>query len=73
MQKHALPLLFSLALLPALHAEDWPQWRGPNRDGVWQVDGVLERLPQGQLEAEWSVDIGPGYLGPDVRAWISGP
>ncbi|MEC8557140.1 MAG: PQQ-binding-like beta-propeller repeat protein [Planctomycetota bacterium] len=66
MQKHALPLLFSLALLPALHAEDWPQWRGPNRDGVWQVDGVLERLPQGQLEAEWSVDIGPGYNGPTV-------
>jgi hypothetical protein len=25
-----------LLLLPAaLRAEDWPQWRGPNRDGVW--------------------------------------
>ncbi|MEM7477081.1 MAG: PQQ-binding-like beta-propeller repeat protein [Planctomycetota bacterium] len=47
-------------------AEDWPQWRGPNRDGVWQVEGVLDELPQGQLDLEWSVEIGPGYNGPTV-------
>jgi hypothetical protein len=29
-------------LLPAaLRADDWPQWRGPGRDGVWRETGLL--------------------------------
>ncbi len=47
-------------------AEDWAQWRGPGRDGVWQVEGVVDQLPEGQLPLTWSVDIGPGYCGPTV-------
>ncbi len=47
-------------------AEDWPQWRGPGRDGVWQAEGLVDELPDGQLPLEWSVDIGPGYNGPTV-------
>src|SRR5262249_38804568 len=35
-------------LLPALlRADDWPQWRGPNRDGVWGENGILETFPAG--------------------------
>lgn len=47
-------------------AEDWPQWRGPNRDGVWQVEGVLSELPEGQIPLVWSKEIGSGYSGPTV-------
>jgi outer membrane protein assembly factor BamB len=50
----------------SLFAEDWPQWRGPNRDGVWKVDGVRTELPDGQLPLTWSKEIGPGYSGPTV-------
>lgn len=50
-------------------AEDWPQWRGPARDGVWREEGIVEQLPQdgdGWLPRRWSVPIGPGYSGPTV-------
>ena len=47
-------------------AEDWPQWRGPNRDGVWQAENLVDELPEGQLPLDWSVDIGAGYSGPTV-------
>ena len=47
-------------------AEDWPQWRGPNRDGVWEVEGVVDKLPEGQIPLEWSVPVQPGYNGPTV-------
>jgi hypothetical protein len=46
--------------------EDWPQWRGVNRDGVWRETGIVETLPEGQLPYVWSVEIGPGYCGPTV-------
>lgn len=49
-----------------LCADDWPQWRGPQRDGVWREEGVLQTLPPERLPYEWSVDIGPGYSGPTV-------
>ena len=47
-------------------AEDWPQWRGKDRDGVWKETGVLERFPEGGLKRVWSVPIGRGYTGPAV-------
>jgi hypothetical protein len=33
-------------LAPALVAEDWPQWRGPNRDGTWNETGIRETFPR---------------------------
>ena len=27
-----------------IHAEDWPQWRGADRDGVWRDTGIVERF-----------------------------
>jgi len=47
-------------------ADDWPQWRGPTRSGVWQEAGVATHLPPGQLPIRWSVSIGSGYSGPVV-------
>lgn len=47
-------------------AEDWPQWRGPARDGRWAGEGLIDQLPEGQLPLDWSVPLGPGYAGPTV-------
>ncbi|MEX0865923.1 MAG: PQQ-binding-like beta-propeller repeat protein, partial [Pirellulales bacterium] len=47
-------------------ADEWPQWRGPNRDGVWSERGVYEKFPAEQLARRWSVPIGSGYSGPTV-------
>jgi len=47
-------------------ADDWPQWRGPNRDGVWRETGIIEKFDGDELEPVWRVDIGSGYSGPTV-------
>jgi outer membrane protein assembly factor BamB len=47
-------------------ADEWPQWRGPNRDGVWREDGVLEAFADKQLKIRWRQPISSGYSGPTV-------
>ena len=55
-----------IALLIAL--QDWPQWGGPQRDGVWRETGIVKTLPPGLLSRMWSTPIGEGYAGPAVAA-----
>ncbi len=62
-----LILSFALNLgATQLRADDWPQWRGPNRDGVWRETGIVEKFSSPQLPIKWRVEIGPGYSGPTV-------
>ncbi len=49
-----------------LVADDWPQWLGPERDGVWRENGIVEKLPADGLKIRWRVPIGGGYAGPAV-------
>ena len=58
----SLPLL----LAAATRADDWPQWRGPNRDGVWRENGILESFPADGLKVLWRAKIGPGFSSPVV-------
>jgi outer membrane protein assembly factor BamB len=55
-----------MGLNAQVRAEDWPQWRGPNRDGVWRETGVVERFSSSQLTPKWRVEIGSGYCGPTI-------
>ena len=59
-------LAFSLLLSVAIRAEDWPQWRGPNRDGVWSEIGILESFPSGGLKIRWRAPVGLGWSSPVV-------
>lgn len=46
---------------------DWPQWRGPNRDGVSKDTGLLKQWPKEGPKLLWQVnDIGDGYSTPSV-------
>ncbi len=56
---------FSLATT-ALHAADWPQWLGPQRDAVWRETGIVEKFPGDGLRFRWRVPIGGGFAGPAV-------
>ena len=47
-------------------AEDWPQWRGPNRDGVWVETGIVESFPAEGLKSRWRTPVGPGWSSPVV-------
>ena len=45
------------AVLPAAGAvaADWPQWRGPNRDGISQETGLLQDWPKAGPPQVWRV------------------
>jgi outer membrane protein assembly factor BamB len=61
------PLAAALALIlaiPALNAADWPQWRGPNRDGH-APGAVVESLPR-EIKPSWKKSVGPGFSAPIV-------
>lgn len=47
-------------------ADDWPQWRGAKRDGVWRETGIIERFDSPELRIKWRVPIASGYSGPTV-------
>jgi outer membrane protein assembly factor BamB len=63
--------MLSLLLLAALGtlslAADWPQWRGPHRDGTTPETGLLTQWPAGGPPMLWKNDtIGGGYSTPSV-------
>jgi outer membrane protein assembly factor BamB len=64
----ALRLAIGLSLIPlASSAADWPQWRGPNRDGISKETGLLKEWPAGGPKLLWKGEgIGTGYATPAV-------
>jgi hypothetical protein len=49
------------------HAADWPQYRGPNRDGISAETGLLQQWPEGGPPLRWIyTNAGIGYSGPAV-------
>ena len=58
----ALAVVVSGLLAQAVQAEDWPQWRGPKRDGVSKERNLLQAWPEGGPKLLWQVkDAGYGY------------
>lgn len=47
-------------------ADDWPQWLGPERDGVWREKGILEKFPANGPPVLWRTEVNKGYCGPAV-------
>ena len=71
--KHLAGMFRSLAISAccilcagAVQGADWPQWRGPNRDGVWPEIGLLESFPTNGLKIKWRVPAGYGFSSPVV-------
>lgn len=59
-------LLALLALAPLARAHEWPQWYGPQRDGIWRETGLVERFPTGGPKVLWRAPVAQGYAGPAV-------
>ncbi|MHC4105289.1 MAG: outer membrane protein assembly factor BamB family protein, partial [Planctomycetota bacterium] len=55
---------------------DWPQWRGPWRDGISNEKGLLPNWPQGGPKLLWEINgLGKGWSSPIVvgnRLYITG-
>ncbi len=61
---HLLSLFaFSIASMfsnAELSAEDWPQWRGLNRDGISSETGLLTQWTEKEPNRLWTVSVGVG-------------
>jgi len=58
-------LILSLFVFQKTSAQDWPQWRGPNRDGILHDFSPPKVWPDTLLR-KWQVPIGAGYSSPIV-------
>ena len=58
-------MMVGFVLTGPVGAEDWPQWRGPDRLAVWNERGVVEDLPE-ELKVGWRVPTRSGFSGPAV-------
>ena len=50
-------------------AQDWPQWRGPNRDGVIEEFSAPQPWPK-SLKLKWKIQAGSGHSSPIVSEGI---
>lgn len=54
--------------------DDWNQWLGPRRDGVWRESGIIKAIPADGLKVVWRMPIAGGFSGPSVagdRVFVS--
>jgi outer membrane protein assembly factor BamB len=45
----------------AARADDWPQWRGPQRNGISAEKGWLEKWPDNEPPKAWKASVGLGF------------
>jgi outer membrane protein assembly factor BamB len=57
--------LLTAAVTAQLGADDWPEWRGAGRLGVWKDTGIVDTLPA-SLPIRWRAPINKGHSGPSV-------
>src|SRR5438067_11321634 len=63
----AAALLTALISAAVASASDWPQWRGPERNGVSRETGLLKQWPAGGPKLLWHRDdVGYGFSTPSV-------
>ena len=61
-----LSVFLLLPIAGPLIAADWPQWRGPNREGAWTETGIVSSFPSTGLVPKWKVPVGFGYSTPII-------
>ena len=67
MRRASLLLVVAVTVAESsLGADDWPEWRGKGRAGVWTDANIVDTLPEDGLQATWRMAIRAGYAGPAV-------
>ena len=65
--RFSFAILGIVILCSSLSAADWPQWRGPDRNGISQETGLLQEWPADGPKLLWqAIDIGSGYSTPSI-------
>ena len=65
-EKSVFVIIIVILLNIQVFAADWPQWRGPDRDGVWKEKGIVQTFEDKQLPIRWRVEVANGYSGPTI-------
>lgn len=65
-KKITLAFLALLLIYSTATSQEWPDWRGPHRDGTWNETGIVEKFHAETIPQKWSVPVGSGYTGPTV-------
>ena len=58
---YRLALIIFVFITTECIADDWPQWRGLNRDGISKETGLLKAWPASGPKVVWTAPLGPGY------------
>ncbi|HPO13372.1 MAG TPA: PQQ-like beta-propeller repeat protein [Candidatus Hydrogenedentes bacterium] len=65
--KYGFWLAVIVTLFSVCSQADWPQFQGPNRDGISPETGLLRTWPEEGPKVLWSLPLGAGYGSPSVR------
>ncbi|NIP25678.1 MAG: hypothetical protein GWN67_27390, partial [Phycisphaerae bacterium] len=67
-KKYTVKLFFSLlacviglGCLTTVEAADWPNWRGPNHNGISNEKGWSTNWPEAGPKKLWEKTLGPGF------------
>ena len=61
MQRTFLPVVFIIAIHLGVMADDWPQWRGPQRNGISTEKGWTDQWPKDGPPILWKASVGLGF------------
>lgn len=59
-------LVLAMLCAATAGADDWPQWRGLNRDAVWNETNTIKLFPADRLKTSWRAPVGTGFSSPVV-------
>jgi outer membrane protein assembly factor BamB len=62
----AILIVTGFLMINPAKAQEWPDWRGNNRDGIWKEEGIVKKFNQNPIPLKWSIPVGAGYSGPTV-------
>jgi outer membrane protein assembly factor BamB len=65
-EKSTFIIIIGILLTLQVFGEEWPHWRGPERDGIWREDGIVQTFEGRRLPVLWRAEIANGYSGPTV-------
>jgi outer membrane protein assembly factor BamB len=63
---HVSSFAIWLLCLSGLVAEDWPEFRGKGRAGVWNETGIVSNFSAPELKRLWQAPLRAGFAGPAV-------
>src|ERR1051326_1046435 len=59
-------LLAATCVVCPVFSDDWPEFRGKGRTGIWKETGIVDTFAAKELPTAWRTPINAGFAGPSV-------